>query len=120
MCRSCGAGAPLDAHFCPQCSKILALGLAGMGLHAWSISYCDSALTDGFIPKAMVPQVALVQQGMKALLESGMWKPVDGGYQLHDYLSHNRSRATVLAKREADRHRRESAVNRNGIRRDSP
>jgi molecular chaperone HscB len=24
-CRQCGAGAPLDAHFCPQCSKILPL-----------------------------------------------------------------------------------------------
>jgi molecular chaperone HscB len=24
-CRECGAGAPLDAHFCPQCTKILSL-----------------------------------------------------------------------------------------------
>lgn len=24
-CRECGAGAPLDAHFCPQCEKILPL-----------------------------------------------------------------------------------------------
>jgi molecular chaperone HscB len=24
-CRVCGAGAPLDAHFCPQCTKILPL-----------------------------------------------------------------------------------------------
>jgi molecular chaperone HscB len=24
-CRECGAGAPLDAHFCPQCRKILPL-----------------------------------------------------------------------------------------------
>jgi len=24
-CRNCGAGAALDAHFCPQCTKILAL-----------------------------------------------------------------------------------------------
>jgi len=28
-CRSCGAGAPLDVHFCPQCSRILALGRHG-------------------------------------------------------------------------------------------
>jgi molecular chaperone HscB len=28
-CRSCGAGAPLDEHFCPQCSRILALGRHG-------------------------------------------------------------------------------------------
>ena len=26
VCRDCGGGAPLDAHFCPQCTKILSLG----------------------------------------------------------------------------------------------
>jgi molecular chaperone HscB len=29
VCRDCGAGAPLDAHFCPQCTKILSLGRHG-------------------------------------------------------------------------------------------
>ncbi len=28
-CRHCGAGAPLDEHFCGQCSRILALGRHG-------------------------------------------------------------------------------------------
>ena len=28
-CRTCGAGAPIDEHFCPQCSRILALGRHG-------------------------------------------------------------------------------------------
>ena len=28
-CRSCGAGAPRDEHFCPSCSRILALGRHG-------------------------------------------------------------------------------------------
>jgi molecular chaperone HscB len=26
VCRECGGGAPVDAHFCPQCTKILSLG----------------------------------------------------------------------------------------------
>lgn len=26
VCRTCGGGAPVDAHFCPQCTKILTLG----------------------------------------------------------------------------------------------
>jgi molecular chaperone HscB len=29
ICRSCGGGAPVDAHFCPRCSKILSLGRHG-------------------------------------------------------------------------------------------
>ena len=28
-CRTCGAGAPVDEHFCPQCSRILAIGRHG-------------------------------------------------------------------------------------------
>lgn len=28
-CRTCGAGAPVDEHFCPNCSRILALGRHG-------------------------------------------------------------------------------------------
>jgi len=28
-CRSCGAGAPVDEHSCPQCSRILAIGRHG-------------------------------------------------------------------------------------------
>jgi molecular chaperone HscB len=29
VCRECGGGAPVDAHFCPQCTKILSLGRHG-------------------------------------------------------------------------------------------
>jgi molecular chaperone HscB len=29
VCRTCGGGAPVDAHFCPQCTKILTLGRHG-------------------------------------------------------------------------------------------
>jgi molecular chaperone HscB len=28
-CRNCGGGAPVDVHFCPQCTKILTLGRHG-------------------------------------------------------------------------------------------
>jgi molecular chaperone HscB len=28
-CKSCGGGAPIDAHFCPQCTKILSLSRHG-------------------------------------------------------------------------------------------
>src|SRR2546427_4332522 len=28
-CKSCGGGAPVDVHFCPQCTKILSIGRHG-------------------------------------------------------------------------------------------
>jgi molecular chaperone HscB len=29
ICRSCGGGAPIDVHFCPQCTKILTIARQG-------------------------------------------------------------------------------------------
>ena len=29
VCRDCGGGAPIDVHFCPQCTKILSIGRHG-------------------------------------------------------------------------------------------
>ena len=29
ICRSCGGGAPVDVHFCPQCTKILSIARQG-------------------------------------------------------------------------------------------
>src|SRR5206468_8460085 len=29
VCRDCGGGAPVDAHFCPQCTKILTVSRHG-------------------------------------------------------------------------------------------
>jgi molecular chaperone HscB len=29
ICRTCGGGAPIDVHFCPQCTRILTLGRHG-------------------------------------------------------------------------------------------
>jgi hypothetical protein len=77
--------------------KILALSWAAMGLHAWSISYCDAALSDGFVPLHAWPAKAGADRAVQALVAAGLWCPVPGGYQLHDYTDYNRSKAEVDA-----------------------
>jgi hypothetical protein len=104
--------ARLDTHWHNN-PKVLALGLAAMGLHAWSISYCDSELTDGFIPAAALPSLPGVASAVRALVAGGRWGAVAGGYQLHDYLVHNRSRETVLSERERNAARKRDG-RRNG------
>ena len=88
-------------------AKVLRLGLAAMGLHAWSISYCDHGLTDGFIPTGAWPALTGVSTAVKRLVDAGMWTAVTGGYLLHDYTNYNRTRAQVesymAAKTEAGR-----------------
>jgi hypothetical protein len=96
--------AVLDVHWHAN-PKVLSLGLAAMGLHAWGISYCDSELTDGFIPAGALPSLAGAKAALQTLLRRGRWQDVEGGYRVHDYLAHNRSRAQVLAKRASDAQR---------------
>lgn len=91
--------------------KVLALGLAGMGLHAWSISYCDHALTDGFIPAGAWPSLLGVRAAVRGLVQAGLWVPTDGGYCLHDYADYNRTKAQVEAEREENRVRKMSGRN---------
>jgi hypothetical protein len=77
--------------------KVLGLGLAAMGLYAWSISYCDHALSDGFIPEGAWPSLPGVKAAVAKLANAGLWEVCEGGYRLHDYLDYNRSKAQVTA-----------------------
>jgi hypothetical protein len=96
--------ARLDTHWHAN-PKVLALGLPAMGLHAWSISYCDAELTDGFVPFGAVPRLEGIKTAIERLIRSGCWEVVDGGYRLHDYLDYNRSRDQALAARAASAER---------------
>jgi hypothetical protein len=77
--------------------KLLKLGLAAMGLHAWSISYCDYVRSDGFIPTGAWPSVPGVRTAVQTLETAGLWEPVTDGYRLHDYTDWNRTKAQIEA-----------------------
>src|SRR5215472_338143 len=85
--------------------KVLALGLPGMALHAWSISYCDSTRSDGFIPQGAWPSLAGVGAACKALVTAGLWERCEGGFRLHDYLQYNRSKEQIEAEQADARER---------------
>jgi len=55
ICRSCGGGAPLDVHFCPQCTKILTLGR-----HGDFFSYLG-------LPRKLTIDAAQLEQNFRAL-----------------------------------------------------
>lgn len=72
-----------------------------MGLHAWSISYCDHTLSDGFVPSGAWPALAGAAVAVKALVAAGLWIPEERGFRLHDYGDYNRTRAQVVAEQQA-------------------
>ena len=89
--------------------KVVAAGTLGAGLFALALSYTARKLTDGFVPRGMIPRlVADVDDPIALadrLVEAGLFEKVEGGYQIHDYLDYNPSAAEIKQKREASRRR---------------
>ena len=70
------------------------------------LSYCGDNLTDGYVDDDTAEFVLdITVQELDALRQVGLIEPVDGGYVIHDYLEHNRSRQQVMAKRKRERER---------------
>lgn len=79
--------------------KVLSAGNAAAGLWLRGGSYCARNLTDGFVPHDVAKLYGTPQQ-IAALLRVGLWVRVSGGYEMHQYLERNPSRAEVLAERK--------------------
>lgn len=98
----------LDDGF-PEHPKLLKAGPLAMLMQVAALCYCNRHLTDGFIPEGKVPTLLNLdglgdwREVLSALLREGIWERVDGGYQVHDYLDYQPSRAQVLAEREQKR-----------------
>lgn len=70
------------------------------------LSYCGDNLTDGYVDDDTAEFVLdITVQELDALQQVGLIESVDGGYGIHDYLEHNRSRQQVMAKRKRERER---------------
>lgn len=70
------------------------------------LSYCGDNLTDGYVDDDTAEFVLdITTQELDALQQVGLIEAVDGGYVIHDYLEHNRSRQQVMAKRKREHDR---------------
>jgi len=100
-------------------AKLLALSDSAFRLWVCGLIYCQSHLTDGFIPASMVPTFGVkakkinlhISHELCAALVPGkapLWHEVDGGYQVHHYADWNDTRQIVMGNRErtAERQRR--------------
>jgi hypothetical protein len=92
--------------------KVLRAGPAAAWMWAMGIAYSNRRLTDGFIPAEQIDRLTSERGAAAAKMaarcvDAGLFVPVDGGYQVHDYLTWNPSRDKVeqdkaaAAKRKA-------------------
>lgn len=111
----------LDDQF-PQHPKVVGVGPLGIAMQVAGLCYCSRFLTDGFLPTSAVPTLMdfseldehsfnglgnICWKAVGKLVDSGMWEQTDGGYQIHDYLVYQPSKAKTLEEREANRIRQE-------------
>jgi hypothetical protein len=91
--------------------KTVKAGPAAAWFWFCGICYCREHLTDGFIGDGMIQSLAPgVTNGRKLaerLVDAGLWHRTEGGFQVHDFLDWNPTRASVLEKRAADRARKD-------------
>jgi len=64
---------------------------------AWS----SANMKEGRVPLAVIDELAIPARAVADLLAAGLWLPVEGGYQMHDYLDYNPSAEQVTRERQA-------------------
>jgi hypothetical protein len=92
--------------------KVEAAGEDAALLYVGGLLYCSRALSDGFIPATRVKKLtgkSGVRKLTDRLVDAGLWEPVDGGYQVHNYTSRQRTAEQVEADRAAAAERQRRA-----------
>lgn len=99
-----------DDHF-PLHRKVQPLSDAAYRLHSEAIHWCARNKTDGFVPAEDVSVVSTVRRPSKfipELVKRGLWFEVEHGWEIHDYLDYQPSKAKVEREQQqkADRQAR--------------
>jgi hypothetical protein len=95
----------LDDQF-PNHPKVRKAGDAAAWLYVCGGCYCAQYLTDGFIPKVVVPSLTAIRKPLEQasmLVAFDLWHDRGDEFEVHDYLVYNPTRAKVEAEREAAR-----------------
>jgi hypothetical protein len=120
----------------PEHPKVLSAGPLAMAMQIAALCYCNRNLTDGFIPKAAGLRFldfsglgmrmwtndtfgggedASAELVIEDLVNAGMWDVVPGGWQIHDYLEFQPSKADILAERDKTKQRVDKWRARNAV-----
>lgn len=81
-----------------------------LGMHMLAMSYCAGHLTDGLVDDEFVeeklPQQREREAVVRALTDAELWRRVDDGWVINDWLEYNPSRADTLEKRRKEAERK--------------
>jgi hypothetical protein len=96
----------------PSHPKFLKAGPAASWLWVCGLCYCNTHLTDGFIPQealVMVAAIPDIQTEADRLVAVRLWEVVPGGYQVHDFHDFNDTKSEALIRQDNAREQRRKA-----------
>lgn len=84
--------------------KFVKAGPGPSWLWLCGLAYCQEGLTDGFIPTEAIDYLGVksARHLARHLVSAGLWDVIEGGWQVHDYLEHNKP-ASEVRRIQADR-----------------
>lgn len=92
--------------------KITALSDSAFRLWVRGLAYCQTALTDGLIPRTALREMGARRKDVQQLSapqvegRAPLWEPHDIGFKVHNYLFWNDSKEAVEDRQRLARHRR--------------
>lgn len=98
------------AHGFPSHPKVIEAGSRAAYLYVCGLCYANEHLTDGRLPRAVLPALAPGVRDARRLaarlVNAGLWETTSFGWQIHDYEEYQRSADQVRAGLRADRERK--------------
>lgn len=79
--------------------KIAALEARALKLWLFGLCWCNQQETDGVIPRAMLAQLGGTPKLAGELVKVGLWHATPTGWEVHDYLVYQPSKARLEAER---------------------
>jgi hypothetical protein len=92
--------------------KVEEAGNAAMGLWVRAGAYCSRMLTEGHVPRSMIGKLGGRPKDAAALVASGLWVEVPGGFLFHQWEQANPTKEKVLSDRSAAAERQRKARER--------
>lgn len=96
----------------PHHRKFATIGSEASWMYVCGLVHCNSQRSDGFIAARSVQSLGIFRRASESarrLVKAGLWEPVPGGYQIHDFLDYNPTRAEALHQEAVIREQRRQA-----------
>lgn len=95
--------------------KVVACPLEALGLWVSAGAWCAQQLTDGYVPRSVLPMLRGSEAIASSLVQAGLWFCFDDGYKFHDWDEYQPSSLTARERRKQTSAKRAEAGRKGGI-----